>query len=167
MFNPKQSQWLNLKFAQDSHLLTWIEAFLIDRKAQNMAKGTLYFYTKKLKLFTDFCESQAVTQITQIDANLIRQYLLYLESTGHNPGGCHQGYRTLKTFLLWWEREIEPDDWKNPIRKVKAPKLPIEPLEPVGLEIIKTLIDTCKGHNFTDDRDKAIFLCLLDTGLRA
>jgi hypothetical protein len=33
-------------------------AFLTDGKAQNMANGTLYFDQMKLKLFSDFCDSQ-------------------------------------------------------------------------------------------------------------
>ena len=167
MFNAKQDQWLNQKFSQDTNLLIWIEAFLIDRKAQNMAKGTLYFYTKKLNLFTNFCESQAVKEITQIDANLIRKYLLFLESSGHNPGGCHQGYRTLKTFLKWWFSEVEPEGFKNPIEKVKAPKNRIEPLEPIELETINALLATCKSGSLIGLRDKAIIYCLLDTGARA
>ncbi len=153
-------------FAQETHILTWAEAFLIDRKVQNLSHGTLYFYQTKLKLFTDFCDTQAITQIDQIDANFIRQFLLQLETTGHNPGGIHACYRTLKAFLLWWEEEVEPEGWKNPIRKVKAPKVVLEPLEPVNVEIVKALMDVCQ-KDFTGRRDKAIFLCLLDTGARA
>ena len=76
-----------LKDSQDTHLLTWVGAFLVDRKAQQMSPGTLEFYQKKLKLFTDYCDSQFLTQITEITPNAIRLYLLYLEEKGHNPGG--------------------------------------------------------------------------------
>jgi len=154
-------------FSQDTHLLTWIEAFLLDRKAQNMAKGTLQFYQKKLRLFVEFCDSQAVTQIDQIDPGLLRQYLLWLENKGHNLGGCHAAYRTVKTFLRWWEQEVEPAQWKNPIQKVKAPKVALEPLEPVSLDTVKSLIDACPKDTLAGARDRAIFLCLLDTGARA
>lgn len=151
----------------ETHLLTWIEAFLIDRKAQNLAIGTLNFYRKKLRLFIEFCNSQAITHINQIDSNTIRYYLIWLESKGHNPGGCHAAYRTLKTFLRWWEQEVEPDNWNNPIKKVKAPKISIEPLEPVSPDIIKALLDTCPKKTFIGTRNKALILCLLDTGARA
>lgn len=153
--------------AQETHLLTWIEAFLLDRKAQNMAKGTLEFYCKKLCLFMEFCDSQAVTQIDQLDPGLLRHFLLWLEVKGHNPGGCHAAYRTVKTFLRWWEQEVEPANWKNPIQKVKAPKVALEPLEPVSLDAVKSLIEVCPKDTFTGARDRAIFLCLLDTGARA
>ena len=58
-----------------------------------------------------------------------------------------------------------PTDWKNPIRKVKAPKLPNELLDPISLEDVHELIATCK-HGFSGSRDKAMILGLLDTGAR-
>ena len=47
----------------DTYLITWIEAFLFDRKAQNLAKGTLNFYRVHLNLFIKFCDSQLITKI--------------------------------------------------------------------------------------------------------
>jgi len=112
----------------ETYLPTWLEAFLMDRKAGGLADGTISFYHLKLSNFAKFCESLAITEITQITANTIRLFLLQLEQDGHNAGGRHAHYRTIKTFLRWWEREIEPDGWKNPILRVKAPKVSMEPL---------------------------------------
>jgi integrase/recombinase XerD len=78
-----------ITYLQVDYLLVWIEAFLIDRKAQNMSKGTLGFYRCKLKNFSDFCEGKAVKNILQITTSLLREYLLEFETKGHNPGGCH------------------------------------------------------------------------------
>ncbi len=61
---------------------------------------------------------------------------------------------------------MEPD-WKNPILKVKAPRLPQEPIEPIPLEDVETPVHSCKGDDRTSLRDKAIFLRLLDTGAKA
>jgi len=159
-------QTLNTIIVDDS-LLTWMEAFLNDRKAQGAASGTLRFYTQKLKLFLDYCRAQAVERISQITATFIRQYLLYLEESGHNPGGMHAAFRSLRAFLNWYEAEAEPEEWSNAIHKVKAPKVPIEPLEPVSHETIASMIKTCNRGTFIGDRDAAILLCLLDTGARA
>lgn len=150
----------------DDYLLTWVEAFLIDRKAQNMSKGTLEFYRRKLQYFTGYCEAQAINQISQITPTLIREFLLELEYKGHNPGGIHAIYRTIKTFLIWWANEVEPENWKNPIKKVKPPKINIELLEPACIDDVYKMIDIC-GNNLTGKRDKAIMLFLLDSGVRA
>lgn len=53
------------------------------------------------------------------------------------------------------------------IRKVKAPKVGIEPLEPANLSIIKAMEKICEKDTFTGTRDKAILLTLMDTGARA
>lgn len=156
-----------LKFAQDSYILTWADAFLLDRKVGGLSEGTIGFYRTKLKLFIDFCDSQVVTQITQITPNTIRLFLLHLEETGHNPGGRHAAYRTLRAFLNWWEDEIEPDGWKNPIKKIQPPKVSIKPLEPIDVKTIRALLATCLGGTFYGERDKAIILALMDTGARA
>jgi site-specific recombinase XerD len=151
----------------DDSLLTWMEAFLNDRKAQGTANGTLRFYNQKLKLFLDYCRAHAVERIGQISATFIRQYLLYLEESAHNPGGRHAAFRSLRAFLNWYEAEAEPEGWSNPIHKVKAPKVPIEPLEPVSHETIASMVKICERGTFSGDRDAAILFCLLDTGARA
>ena len=111
MNRPTIAQGIIQEYALDTYLLTWIEAFLFDRKAQYLAKGTLDFYRRHLNIFIKFCDSQVVTQIDQLDPNLIRQYLIWLEENGHNPGGVHAAYRSLRTFLYWWEDKVEFDGW--------------------------------------------------------
>ncbi|MCJ7537302.1 MAG: tyrosine-type recombinase/integrase [Anaerolineales bacterium] len=167
MFNQIETQGTLTKTLVDDYLLTWFEAFLIDRKARGLAAGTLRFYRFKLKLFSDFCETQVVTQISQLTPTLLRQYILYLEDTGHNAGGRHAAYRTLRAFLYFYEDEVEPAGWKNPIRKVKAPKVPTEPIDPVPIEDVSKMVKVCERGTITGDRDAAILLCLLDTGARA
>ena len=167
MFNRIETQGTLTKTIIDDYLLTWFEAFLIDRKARGLAEGTLRFYRIKLKLFSNFCETQVVTQIGQITPTFIRQYLLYMEDSGHNEGGRHAAYRTIRAFLYWYEDEVEPEGWKNPIRKVKAPKVPTEPIDPVPIEVVSKMMKMCERGTFTGDRDVAILLCLLDTGARA
>lgn len=154
------------KIDTEADLLIWIQNFLIDRKAQGLSPGTMRFYEMKLATFASFCRARQVDQITQITPDHIREYMIFLQETGHNPGGKHAFYRVIRTFLYWWEEEIEPEDWSNPIRKAKPPKLPVMQLEPVSMEDIKALIATC-DKSFHGLRDKAILLTLLDTGVRA
>jgi hypothetical protein len=63
VFSQIQTQGSLTNSLVDEYLLLWIEEFLIDRKARGLAEGTLCFYRIKLKLFSDFCETQVVTQI--------------------------------------------------------------------------------------------------------
>ncbi|MCX6065486.1 MAG: phage integrase N-terminal SAM-like domain-containing protein, partial [Chloroflexi bacterium] len=146
---------------------TWITAFLRDVKTRGLSEFTHRFYQAELKFFADFCAEKDVSEVTQIDPALLRDFLEWLRTVRkRNPGGQHAAYRAVRAFLLWWEREAEPDDWKNPIKKVRAPKVSLAPLEPVPMLDVKAMLDTC-GDDFTGARDKAILLCLLDSGARA
>lgn len=153
------------KVALHDHLETWMEAFLIDRKAQNLSDGTIEFYRKKLLLLAAFADTQAITQVGQLNADTIRRWLMWLESRGNNPGGIHACYRTLRAFLRWyWQETDQPGN--PPTSKVKAPRVNLEPLQPVELDQVNALVKVC-DKSLTGLRDKAIFLALLDTGLRA
>lgn len=168
MDTQEKIQGIDLVLAeQETDLLMAIEAFLVDKRSQNISSGTMSFYKKKLKGFVEYCEARAIKRVTQITPNDIRQFMFYLEDKGHNPGGCHAFYRTIKTFLNWWEMEIEDDSWKNPIKKTKPPKLSIEPLDPLRIEVAQAMLKTCKKGSFYGDRDTCIILMLMDTGLRA
>jgi integrase len=92
--------------------------------------------------------------------------MLHLEEAGHNEGGRHACFRAIKTFLYWWEQEIELEGWSNPIQKGKLPKLSIKLLEPADLLDIKAMLTTC-DKSLCGLRDKAILLSLLDMGARA
>jgi integrase/recombinase XerD len=91
---------------------------------------------------------------------------VFLQEEGQNPGGIHVGYRILKTFLRWYDLEAEPENWRNPITKVKAPRLAEEPLEPVDVKVVRSMLETCEA-SLLGKRNRAMLLFLLDTGLRA
>ena len=117
MFSRAKNQ-VTIEFLDEEiHLETQIASFLVDRQASQLAANTIEYYRKMLHLFYQFCESQRVQHLTEIKTNTIREYLLLLQTKGHNPGGIHACYRAVRVFLRWWEVEYEPSSWKNPVRK--------------------------------------------------
>lgn len=144
----------------------WANAFVNAKRAERKAAGTLTFYREKLTVFVDFCEKRNVQTVEAIDANLLREFLLYLEESGHNGGGIHGYYRVVRCFLLWVEAEFDEPTYRNPIRKVKAPKVETPLLPPVPLADVEAMTKVC-GEDWRGKRDRAILLLLLDTGLRA
>lgn len=141
--------------------------FLKDKRAQNLSPNSIHWYEEKLKVFESFCKEYKVHEVEDITPVFIREYLLYLKEKGHNEGGVHGYYRALKAFLIFFENEFEPEDFKNPIKKVKAPKVSVEPIEGISLEVFHKLVDLCDKKTFTGVRDKTILLVLLETGVRA
>jgi integrase len=92
---------------------------------------------------------------------------LWLEERGNNPGGRHAYYRSVRAFLNFFEEEVEPENWRNPISKVAGPKVSGAPLKPASVGEVSKLLETCDRSTFYGSRDKAIFLVLLDSGIRA
>jgi hypothetical protein len=64
-FKTNNSQTVYLSKVND-YLVSWLEAFMIDRKSAGLVDGSLRFYRQKLKLLAHFCDAQAVQQISQI-----------------------------------------------------------------------------------------------------
>lgn len=167
MFKSEFNNQTTLYFAQGGYLSISVESFITDRRAASLAKRTIKFYQNYLKAFLQYCDGLAITHVQEISADFLRRYLLSLEGK-HNPGGVHAAFRTLRVFFRWLEsEEVMDPNWKNPISKVRAPKVGEDPIEPIHLEDIEALIKTCINDNNTGVRDKSIFLCLLDTGVRA
>ncbi len=135
LVNPNTQRTLQVSKVDD-YLSTWVEAFLLDRKAAGVVEGTLRFYLQKIKLFLDFCDAQATKQIGQINPSFLRQFLLTIEEDGHNAGGRHAAFRSLRAFLNWYEDDAESWGLSNPIHKVKAPKVPADRWIPYPLKSI-------------------------------
>ncbi len=165
MKSAAHDQWTRQKSPVSDDLGRWLDAFMLDRRSQDLAQGTLQFYQSKFKLFTEYARSHNIQRVSHITSSYIREFLIEL-SMKHNPGGVHAAFRCLRAFLLWYEKESEVE-WLNPIRNVKPPKMAIAPLDPVEFDVIKKLLKTCDNMTFHGVRDYAILLFLLDTGIRA
>ena len=130
----------------------------MDRRVQNVRPGTLQFYRWKLSYLLTYCNAQQVTTIRQVDPMLLRSFFLWLAES-HNPGGCHAVYRAVKTMLNWYADEV--DGYANPMRRIKAPRVDLQPLDPVSFIVVAELL------RMAGARDRALILFLLDTGVRA
>lgn len=142
-----------------------IDQFLKTKDAEGLAPGTLRFYKFKLSNFHNYCVSITKPDIFSINEETLRDYLLQLRPT-HSPGGIHAFFRAIHAFFSWFDTEFEPENWKNPMRKVKAPKVPEEILDPISMDVVSELLKTC-NNDFYGLRDRAIITLLDDTGLRA
>jgi site-specific recombinase XerC len=97
------------------NLLGWANQFYKSKKIEGVSGFTLSFYKQQLGHFMRFCELQLITNIEEITPNVIRQFLLRHQETGHNPSGLHATFRTIRVFLIWYENEAGIDEWKNPV----------------------------------------------------
>jgi len=167
MFYSKIHEQTILEISQADYISATADSFLIDRQARELSRYTLRFYREFLRTFIDYCNANSLRFIQEITADFLRRYFLAFGEK-HNPGGVHGAYRTLRAFFQWLvKEEVMAPEWKNPMLKIKAPKVVLDPLEPISIEDVRALINTCQRGDFIGERDRAIFLFLLDTGARA
>jgi len=143
-----------------------IDEFLLDRRARQLSPRTIAWYDEKLRLFARFAVDQGVATLQELTPGLVRRYLLDLADT-HNPGGVHGMFRALRALVNWYGDEFEPAGWRNPLRKVRPPKVRDRVLEPVSLHDLEAILAACPRHTELGCRDRAILLGLLDSGCRA
>lgn len=143
-----------------------VDAFLVDRQARQRSPGTIAYYRKKLAKFQAYARQKGIDSLLELTPHQLREYLIGLAER-HTPGGVDTFYRSLRAFAYWLEEEYDIEGWRNPARKVKAPKVPEQVLEPVSLADLGAMLDTCATNTELGCRDRAILLGLLDTGCRA
>ncbi len=154
------------KHAITTEIPACVESFLIDRQTGNLSPNTIRFYHQHLNKFAAYCNAVGVDTLESLRADDLRRFLLWLEGEGHNPGGVHCHYRIVKVFVRWWVDEIEPRDYVDLFKKVKAPKVYDTLLPPVPLDDVNAMLKTCE-KTWHGQRDRAAILALLDTGAGA
>jgi integrase/recombinase XerD len=138
--------------------------FLLDRQSRNQSQATLLWYRRCVKMLGDFLRAQGVGSIEDVTATHVRRFLIQL-SENHTPGGVVTVYTGVRAFLRWYIEEYPRPGW-NPLAKVKAPKRPKEVLPPLSLSHFQAMVDNCPRRTFAGDRDRALLMLLLDTGIR-
>jgi len=140
-----------------------VDSFLKEKRASGISHKTIRIYTYELVDITHYLGDRHIKVMDAITPDILRDYLELL-GKHRNKGGVHIAYRVIRTFTYWYEQETD-GEYRSPIRKVKlAPPRPV-PISGVPVEDIERMLKYCD----TDEgkRDKAVFLLLLDTGIRA
>jgi len=144
----------------DTRLDQGIHCYLLDCSIRGLSDGTLNCYTSKLRSFHKFIGDSPTTEINSDD---IRAYLGHLRERGCNSTTLQRHYRVLHGFWVWLiSEEI---DTTNPLDKIKCPRPAKKLIEALSEDQIKQVISQF-DNSFTGKRNKALFLILVDCGLR-
>jgi integrase/recombinase XerD len=160
--------------------------FINYKTAEGLAQRTLYSYERTLVKWIEKMGDTPVTSVTSQDVN---GYLTWLRTEytperlngkTHplSPKSIRNVWITLSSFFNWASREFK---MKNPMKEVPPPRFKKTPVEPFTQEDVEHMLKACiytreadtnMRHKFvmrrpTANRDQAIILVLVDTGLRA
>ena len=149
-----------LRTSTPTRLRLAVQSFLTAREAAGCTSATLTWYRKYLAALVGFLEENHVQDPEAVTADLLRRYLVAVQRTGVAPRTVHHHASAARAFLNFLQAEGVVAD--NPMRKVAMPRLPKKILPALSPDDVKALLRACRTA-----RDRAILLCLLDSGLRA
>ena len=136
-----------------------VNAFLLDCEARNLTAGTLRFYWQRLAHFLAFLDGNGITDPANITPATLRTFIASFSD--HSPYYQHQHARAVKTFCGWMVREELLTVSPMP-RRANADGCPKMYLTPSGRVTWRACWTRAQN-----DRDRAIVLTLLDSGVRA
>jgi len=142
-----------------------IKAFLSYSESKNLNSKTLSYYYYSLLPFTRFLEGHypGITP-EEITPAIIREAITWQKekSSPLTANHCLALVKRLYNFLC-----DEGYIRENPTEKIDKLRTARKVIQTFSEEHIEKVLNTCGGKDFVDIRDRAIFLTLLDTGLRA
>ncbi len=138
-----------------------LEAFFLDCRSRRLKPTTLEWYDYMLKPFLKWLmEEHQVDQLEHVTASHIRMYLLHLQEDAEwKDTSQHGAARAVRVFFNFCVRE----DFliKSPMLRVRMPKRDKRILPAFTPAEVQRILGVC-----TCDRDRALVLFLLDTGVR-
>jgi site-specific recombinase XerD len=133
-------------------------------KAEGLSPKTITIYLESLQRLMEFLKSRGMPlSPASLTREHIQEWLIELQET-RSPSTANCRYRAAKRYFNWLVEEGEIPD--SPMARIKPPKVPEIPIEPMSLEAIKKLLKACEGREFEQRRDMVIIRLYLDTGLR-
>ncbi len=143
--------------------------------AANASDGTVALYARHVRYLVSWlCAEGLPTEPTEIGQNTLERYFAELlerptrrngrEGEKVKPAYAAAQYRSVQQLWHWMEREGEITD--NPFGRMKPPHAPEQPVPVLPDEAVTALLDTSKGTDFIQLRDRAIIRLFVDTGVR-
>ena len=149
-------------------------------RAEGKSPKTISWYSDILNQFSSYLKTEGYSRsLSTINLDIVRGYVLYLRQKpkfkGHpftpaqvdvlSPRTVQCHVRALKAFSSWLYSEGHTKE--NRFKNLKLPKTPIKVMEPLTPEEIDNIIKRINIKTRVGARNSAIFVMLLDTGLRA
>lgn len=134
-------------------------------RAEHKSPRTIDGYDETVRFFTAWLDQlePPPADIADITAAHIKDWIGD-QLDRWKPSTANTRYGHLRQWFNWLLAEEEID--AHPMATVKAPHVPEVPIPLVPDELIRAVLDGCKGKAFIDRRDNAIIRLLWDTGCR-
>jgi site-specific recombinase XerD len=136
-----------------------VESYLLDCQVRNLRLATLNTYRIELHKFASFCRDVGAVDLAEVTPTLLRRYFVSLSARQLKPTSIRSAARCLRAWLNWTAAEDLVT--QSPYKHIRLPKEDHHTPDSLTPDEVRRLIAAC-----CTQRDRAIMLCLLDSGCR-
>lgn len=136
-----------------------VESFLTDCTSRRLTKSTLLYYSKNLRTMVRYLAERKIEHVETLTHHDLRKFLVALGKRDFSAQYQHNIFRSIRTFFNFCVTEEIVEE--SPLEKLRAPKLPKREVVAFTDDEIKRILKACEN-----ERDRAICLFLLDSGVR-
>ena len=145
-----------------------VDEYRVALRVAGRSPRTIRWYGDHLAEFIRFLErSGDRATLAELRPPVVRRWLVEI-SARHDPplapSSVAGRVRTLHAFGSWLEREFDLPN--NPLRGVPVPRVPEQLVRSLREPDIRALLAAIDAGSEQPDRDRALVLLLLDTGIR-
>ncbi|MBI2912844.1 MAG: tyrosine-type recombinase/integrase [Chloroflexi bacterium] len=142
-----------------------IESYLLTCRAEGKSPNTIRWYEQKLRALCDYLRARQLPLAPEdLAPEIVRGLVVHLQATGVSAFTTRGYVQVVKGLFTWLENEGYIAD--NPLRRVKLPKTPKYVVRPLDEDEVRRILSEIDPRTRAGARDFAIFLLLLDTGMR-
>lgn len=167
-----------------------ISEYMVYCRSRQLREKTMDSYEQTLRLFERWCQEQMnLDDVSRITESVIRRYINDLMERGkytfysndnakelnfpdrrrdyrHPISSCtiNNYIRNLRAFFNWLD--VECVIRKNPMKKIRQLKIERHPKEYLSDEDFKRLISCLDKSYFSEHRDFAMIMLIIDSGMR-
>ena len=132
-------------------------------RAENKSIRTTTIYVQATEKFARWLiEHTDCADWEDVEGRDVQDFTIEVLDT-RSAGYASNLYRAIQQYFRWWSAEY---DLPNPMWGLKPPTVPEKPVPVLSERQLQALLRTVKGKTFTQRRDAAILLLLMDAGLR-
>jgi integrase/recombinase XerC/integrase/recombinase XerD len=157
-------QWMDIEMSE-LDMKNLVNHFGQSNKAEGKSLKTIAWYGEMLHDFIRYLErhSRNVT-LANLDMVSVREFILHEQGRGLSPYTIQGKARALKAFSSWLLNEGYTSE--NILLRLKVPKAPVNLIELLTSQEIDKLISHQNPLTSIGSRNIAVFILLLDSGLR-
>ena len=138
------------------------KSFVRALRAIARSERTLKAYGDALEDLADFLEP--APRLERVSREQLERFFAAMHERGARPAYVAIHFRGLRRWFNWLVEEGELE--ASPMRRLRAPHVPDEPVPVLELEQLRRLLKACEGQGFEERRDLALLRFLIDTGVR-